>query len=173
MGFYHTRRTRRGMDAGGGVASGKRWPKLSGWRLFRVRSKRVRFNPVNATPNTPADADALGSLLTLADASKRLPGRPCLATVWRWTTLGILGRDGERVRLRAVRLGRRTYVTEAAIVEFGEALAAAHAVHDDPAPRRAAPRSRSAARPASSGERSPRADDETLAPRRGRGSVQP
>jgi hypothetical protein len=96
--------------------------------------------------NLATTAPDLGDLLTLADAAKRLPGRPCLATVWRWATHGILGRDGTRVRLRAVRLGRRTYVSPDALLAFGRELAEAHAVRDDVRPARTVPRSRSAAR---------------------------
>lgn len=94
------------------------------------------------TPHGPELAD----LSTLSDACKMLPGRPALSTLWRWITRGVLGRDGERVRLRAHRLGRRFYVAQADVLAFARELAEAHTLHDEPAPRRAAPKSRSAAR---------------------------
>lgn len=64
---------------------------------------------------SPASID---QLLTLSEASHRLPGRPSLPTVWRWCTAGCRG-----IRLEAVRLGRRWCVTPEALHAFGAALA--------------------------------------------------
>lgn len=59
------------------------------------------------------------SLLTLAEASRVLPGHPCIPTIWRWCAKGCRG-----IRLKAIRLGRRWYISPAALQEFGELLAA-------------------------------------------------
>lgn len=57
-------------------------------------------------------------LITLAQASKRLPGRPSLPTLWRWCTKGVRG-----VRLGHVRLGRRIFTSVDALSEFANACA--------------------------------------------------
>ena len=54
--------------------------------------------------------DALNDkLLTLAEAAKRLPSRPCVMSVFRWLKSG---------RLAGVKVGARWYTTEAALTDF-------------------------------------------------------
>lgn len=55
------------------------------------------------------------SLLTLAQAAKRIPGRPSLRTVWRWCLKGV---DGHR--LENVKVGSRRYTSVEAIRRFVE-----------------------------------------------------
>jgi len=71
-------------------------------------------------PSAPAAA-----LLTLTQAAALLPRRPHVATLRRWARRGITGRDGSRLRLAHVRIGRHLYVTEDALRAFGEAIARA------------------------------------------------
>jgi hypothetical protein len=47
-----------------------------------------------------------------------------VATVWRWTTEGVIARDGKRVRLESVRLGGWTVTSEEALERFIEKLSA-------------------------------------------------
>ena len=54
--------------------------------------------------------DALNDkLLTLAEAAKRLPSRPCVMSVFRWLKKG---------RLAGVKVGARWYTTEGALTDF-------------------------------------------------------
>ena len=55
--------------------------------------------------------------MSLAELGGKLPGNPSQATIWRWTRRGLL-LNGERVRLRARRLGRRLYVTSKDVDDF-------------------------------------------------------
>lgn len=60
----------------------------------------------------------------LDDAILWMPGEtPSVSTVYRWAMRGAKGRDGIRVRLRAVRLGRRYYTTRAWFDAFRDQLA--------------------------------------------------
>ncbi len=70
-----------------------------------------------------------GDFLTLSQAAKLLPARPHATAVWRWARCGLLGRNGERVFLRHVRLGRTLYTKVAWIEAFGKGVAAADACH--------------------------------------------
>lgn len=54
-------------------------------------------------------------LLTLNEAAALLPGRPSIATLWRWRTKGIRGR-----KLECVVIGGRPYTSLAALQRFGE-----------------------------------------------------
>jgi len=51
--------------------------------------------------------------IPLKAASAKLPGRPHLATLHRWTKKGVNG-----VKLRTWRVGNRVYTTEAALDDF-------------------------------------------------------
>jgi len=72
----------------------------------------------------------LADLLTLDEARRSLPGKPSLSCILRWVKLGLSGRDGTRIKLRAFRIGRRTYVKPVDILEFGAALARAHEIDE-------------------------------------------
>jgi hypothetical protein len=57
------------------------------------------------------------SLLTLTEASKRLPTRPHAATIWRWYTHGLRGR-----RLETAIVGGRRVTSVEALERFVAAL---------------------------------------------------
>lgn len=76
---------------------------------------------MNATHLTERD-----DLLNINEASRRLPGRPHRATLWRWAREGIQTPNG-RVRLHVVRLGRRVFVAPEDIDQFARALTDADA----------------------------------------------
>ena len=59
-------------------------------------------------------------LLTLTQATKELPGRPNVATLWRWRTSGCRG-----VRLETVMVGGKRMVSREALQRFVEATTAA------------------------------------------------
>lgn len=67
--------------------------------------------------------------LSLAAASRLVPGRPHTSTLWRWCRRGVLARSGERIRLKHIRLGARVFTTREALDEFGRALADADAAY--------------------------------------------
>ena len=75
----------------------------------------------------------LDDLIPLAAAAKRLPGRPHLTALWRWSRLGVLARSGDRVRLEVTRLGKRLYGVlgfgSAWLADFAKRLAEADRTH--------------------------------------------
>jgi hypothetical protein len=52
-------------------------------------------------------------LLSMTDATKLLPGRPNVATLWRWRTAGCRGH-----RLETILFGGRRYTSREAIARF-------------------------------------------------------
>lgn len=50
---------------------------------------------------------------------------PHYSAIWRWAQRGLLARNGERVRLKSVRLGRKLYTTRRWYEEFIERKRAA------------------------------------------------
>lgn len=56
--------------------------------------------------------------LTLSAAAHRLPGNPDPSTLFRWGRRGLACADGSRAYLRLVRVGRKVFVTQAALDEF-------------------------------------------------------
>ncbi len=56
-------------------------------------------------------------LLSVAEAAKILPGRPNVATVWRWISRGCKG-----IRLEVFRSGGRTYTSRQALERFSARL---------------------------------------------------
>lgn len=93
------------------------------------------------------DAPSLADLLTLAQAARRVPGKPHPKTVLRWMLRGL---DG--VRLKSVRAGRQRLTCERWLVEF---FAASAKVHAGGIPTSAAPTA-APATPARTSERSAR-----------------
>ena len=69
------------------------------------------------------------SILTMAEAAKRLPGRPHLSTLWRWRTRGIGG-----VCLETALYGGRRVTSIEALERFFEKTTAA--ADGNPAPTR-------------------------------------
>lgn len=55
------------------------------------------------------------TILSIADAARRLPGRPHLSTVWRWITTGT--RYG---KLESIVIGGQRYTSAEAIQRFAE-----------------------------------------------------
>jgi hypothetical protein len=66
-------------------------------------------------------------LLSMTAAAKLLPGRPNVATLWRWRTAGCRGH-----RLETLLFGGRRYTSREAITRF---LAAINGVTDVTTPR--------------------------------------
>lgn len=90
--------------------------------------------------------------LTLSDAARSLPPidgkRPHASTIWRWCREGVLARNGQRVCLHHVRMGRRILTSASALAKFSRELAEADAEYFAPRTRRGAktPRPRSDAK---------------------------
>ena len=77
------------------------------------------------------------SVISLADAAKSLPlsrgGKPLnFTTLWRWHLKGVIGPNGERVKLEAAKLGGKLITSREAIVRFSEALSGAAGHTPDP-----------------------------------------
>jgi hypothetical protein len=74
--------------------------------------------------------DALTEVLRpFAEAARRLPalrgGKPVHpATVWRWATRGVRGRDGAAIRLESIKVGGTLCTSDQALVRFFQALSA-------------------------------------------------
>ena len=60
------------------------------------------------------------TFLTMTEAVKILPGRPNIATLWRWRTRGVRG-----VKLESCLVGGRRYTSRAALDRFIERSTAA------------------------------------------------
>lgn len=65
----------------------------------------------------------------LSTIAKELPGRPSTICVWRWCRHGLVSRDGSRVRLPHIRVGRSLMVTREDCDAFFWAVAEADALH--------------------------------------------
>lgn len=74
----------------------------------------------------------MGSYISLNEAAKLAPGRPHVASIWRWCRRGIKTRTGGRVRLDHVRAGGKLYTSEAWLTEFFAAVAKADREHFEP-----------------------------------------
>jgi hypothetical protein len=68
---------------------------------------------IASRPKDALACDGGGELITLTQLARRLPNRPHLSTVWRWTRRGIRG-----VRLGTVIIGGRRYTTPELVDEF-------------------------------------------------------
>jgi hypothetical protein len=76
---------------------------------------------------TTAEALLREGLVPLSDISKLVPpaasGKPMHRAVgWRWVRAGVLGPDGLRVKLAAVRVGKRWMTSRLALARFFGAL---------------------------------------------------
>jgi hypothetical protein len=60
------------------------------------------------------------TLVTLTEASKKLPNRPHASTIWRWYKVGVRGR-----RLETIVMGGRRLTSLEALSRFAGALTAA------------------------------------------------
>ena len=63
---------------------------------------------------------SIESLITVTLAAKQIPGRPHVATVWRWILHGLNG-----IRLESVKVGGRRFTSEEAIQRFIAQMTAA------------------------------------------------
>ena len=59
--------------------------------------------------------------MTVAEAARRERKAP--ETIWRWLTVGVIGRDGERHHLRHVKRGRDIAIKPQWLEDLFEALA--------------------------------------------------
>lgn len=79
---------------------------------------------------------ATGGLITISQVCARLPGRTSgrlnPSTVTRWILSGCRARSGDRVKLRAVRVGARWLVAADELDRFFAALAATGPEADSP-----------------------------------------
>lgn len=56
--------------------------------------------------------------VALPKASHLFPSRPSVATLWRWYLTGVIGPNGERVKLRTEKIGGCRFVTAEMAQEF-------------------------------------------------------
>ncbi len=64
----------------------------------------------------------LKGYITFEEVGHILPTHPAATTCWRWARRGLAARDGSRVHLRHVRIGRRLFTREEWVREFTEEL---------------------------------------------------
>lgn len=69
-------------------------------------------------------------LITLSQASKFLPNRPCIQTVYRWSKIGIRG-----FVLETIQCGNTRCTSRQAVARFIKALSVDTQVTPEPAPR--------------------------------------
>jgi hypothetical protein len=65
--------------------------------------------------------------ITLTQAGNIAPGRPSTNCLWRWCRRGVKSRNGEKVRLRHIRIGGKIFTTRRWLDVFGQQLAEADA----------------------------------------------
>lgn len=75
-------------------------------------------------PSDEAAKEPTERYLTIAEAAKRIPGRPSVCTMWRWWRKGLRG----GVKLRSVAIGGKRLIPETAIPEFIAACSSADRV---------------------------------------------
>lgn len=88
---------------------------------------RTKSPPLSRQPSpSAAAATASSEYLNLAEASRRVPGRPSMWAVWRWCRKGVKVRGGtERIFLQHIRVGGKLFTTRPWLDAFGVALAEA------------------------------------------------
>jgi hypothetical protein len=57
-------------------------------------------------------------LLSPDEAARKLRGRVCRQTIWRWCSKGLLTRDSRRIRLPYIRLGRQVLIDPTDLEQF-------------------------------------------------------
>lgn len=67
--------------------------------------------------------------ITLGQAARLLPGHPSPSSLWRWCRRGVKARNGERIRMRHVRVGGKLYIQANWLDEFSKRLAEADVEH--------------------------------------------
>lgn len=76
--------------------------------------------------------DSLAAI-PLNEVPAHIPGRPSMATVWRWVLSGVRGPDGGKIKLRSYRVAGRRFVHPDAIRDFIRAWNNADDVPAEPA----------------------------------------
>lgn len=94
--------------------------KLDAARVVVQRVGLAARRPESAVPGAPGGADAHENLMTLDEATKRVPGGRSYTTLWRWCVEGVNG-----VYLDHRRYGDTIYVSLEALEQFGKQLAEA------------------------------------------------
>lgn len=69
--------------------------------------------------------------MTLSQASRLVPGRPHVTSIWRWCRKGVLARNGMRIHLEHRRFGGRIFTSSQALDRFSKQLADADLEHFD------------------------------------------
>ena len=86
----------------------------------------------------------LSERITLGQATRLVEGHPSPSSLWRWCRRGVKARNGERIRMRHVRVGGKLYTQASWVDEFTKRLAEADikhfALHDDDIPTFPRPR---------------------------------
>ena len=77
--------------------------------------------------------------LTLSQVARQCPSQPSPNTVWRWARRGVSGRNGQKIRLRHVRIGGKLYIPFDAVEEFFKAVAEADADYFADSPKAVLP----------------------------------
>ena len=75
--------------------------------------------------------ESVPEYITLTQASKLCPTKPCISAIWRWCRRGLKSRSGKRVRLEHLRVGRRVLTTRSSLERFFRELTAADMPHFD------------------------------------------
>jgi hypothetical protein len=114
--------------------------------VFQSCCDGVQANATYAGTSEMSDVIAeINERMSIDQVAKSLRGTNgnpiSFSTVWRWVLKGINGANGERVRLRAIRLGGRYLISERDLEEFTAALSAI-----EPGVRKRAPDKRKAGR---------------------------
>lgn len=61
----------------------------------------------------------IGGLMNATATVKKLPNRPDPSVLWRWRTIGLPGPNGERIRLKSYKFGRKYYYRLEDVLDFG------------------------------------------------------
>lgn len=79
---------------------------------------RLRLQYANLKNETSAEAERPVPLKKAGRFFANEGWEPSLATLWRWMQCGIIGRNGDRVRLRYHMIGNRRFIALSAARDF-------------------------------------------------------
>ncbi len=65
---------------------------------------------------------SLSEPVPIGEVGRHLPGRPSAQAVFRWHNKGLIGANGERIKLDTIKIGGRRFVEPAALESFLAAL---------------------------------------------------
>ena len=103
----------------GSQSSPPGWRKRSSLRtllrlIYKLRIGCIIWQPILFLCEASM-VDIFGEqYLTPTEATKLVPGRPCLETLWRWQTIGCRG-----VKLESIRLGGKRLISRRAVANRG------------------------------------------------------